>query len=133
MTTIQESTFEESGLTSILIPNNITTVENNAFANNSVLTTATFQDPDGDERPGINNLGVLIFENCTSLVTIVFGFTASVDKCTTSEIAWFKGCNSSLVITVPSTVYDPPVDLTETNYGEYWTYIDDGTNATYHN
>ncbi len=133
LTTIQESTFKESGLTSILIPNNITTVEGNAFADCTNLTSATFQDPDGDERPGINNLGVLIFNNCTSLVNVVFGFTASVDKCTTSEIAWFKGCNSSLVITVPSTVYDPPVDLTETNYGEYWTYIDDGTNATYHN
>ena len=51
-------------------------------------------------------------------------------------MAWFKGCNASLLIKVPVAVYDPdavpPLDLTETNYGEYWTYIDAGTNATYY-
>lgn len=134
LSTIDKDTFNGSKLVELLIPNNITVVNDNAFSNCTYLESVRFDTPNGEAKPGISTLGKLIFENCTSLTDVEFGFTASLDKCTSTDISWFKGCNTGLSIKVPKTVYDEDqsIDLTETNYGTYWNYIDADHNATYY-
>jgi len=133
MTMIKANTFAGSGLVTLRIPNNITIVEDTAFANCIALESVVFEIPSGSNT-GISTLGQSIFSGCLNLVNVDIGFEASVDKCVSTDIAWFAGCNTALSIKVPKTVYDEDESLDDTaaNYGTYWNYIDAGHNATYY-
>ena len=64
MSALNESIFENTGLTSIVIPANINTLNNTAFKNVSNLQTVTFS------AASISFIGSSVFEGCTSLANI---------------------------------------------------------------
>ena len=64
-TTIEDSAFANSGLTSIILPNTITTLGTNAFSSCQYLTSLTLPDT----LTSINSFG---FYGCSSLESITF-------------------------------------------------------------
>ena len=88
MSALNESIFENTGLTSIVIPANINTLNNTAFKNVSNLQTVTFS------AASISFVGSSVFEgyitniNLTKISGTNFG------------TATFKGCTSLLSVTI---------------------------------
>ena len=89
---IQRSMFEDSGITSITIPNNIQTIEKEAFYSCRNLTNITIQ---GD----ITSVGDRAFSGCNALTNI----TLSEGLTTIGEGA-FGWCNSMTSMVIPSSV-----------------------------
>jgi hypothetical protein len=84
--------WECSSLTSITIPNSVTTIEFGAFYHCSALTSITIPD-------GVTSIGSNTFSGCSSLtsITIPNGVTSLGD-------AAFSNCTGLTSITIPSTV-----------------------------
>ena len=83
-----------TGLTSITIPDSVTSIGNNAFNGCTSLTTVTFA-----EGIQLTTIGIGTFTNCTSLASITI--PASV---TTIGVGAFYGCTSLTSITIPDSV-----------------------------
>ena len=92
MTTIGEGAFAKSGLTSIIIPNSVTTIEAVAFSNCTSLTSTTMPD-------GITNIGEYSFYGCTGLSSVTIpGAVTSIGYYA------FAGCTGLRSITIPNLV-----------------------------
>ena len=81
-----------SGLTSITIPDGVTTIGNGAFRACSSLTSITIPD-------GVTSIGDSAFAVCTSLTSITIP-----DGVTTIGNGAFNGCSSLTSITIPNGV-----------------------------
>ena len=79
-------------LTSITIPNSVTSIGNQAFQNCTSLTSITLPD-------GVTSIGNLAFEYCTSLTSITLP-----DGITSIGYYTFQGCRSLTSITIPDGV-----------------------------
>ena len=117
MTSIPNSTFNESGLKTITIPSSITTIGNSAFNACYNLQYITMSN-------NVTTLGSYVFSACQSLVTVILSnqittipgsaFSSCVslryinipDSVTTIESSAFYYCTSLTSITIPQNVTD---------------------------
>ena len=99
MISIGESAFNYcNGVTSITIPNSVTSIENGAFQDCSGLTSITIPN-------SVTSIGYYVFNNCSGLASIVVeaGNTVydSRDNCNalieTASNTLIKGSNSSFI------------------------------------
>ncbi len=81
-----------NSITSIVIPSNITTIDNLAFYGCNGLNSVTIPN-------SVTNIGAQVFEYCSGLTSIVL--PNSVTSIGTSV---FKGCSSLSSITLPNTI-----------------------------
>ena len=88
-----DGTFSECGnITSVIIPNTVTTIGSAAFYGCTGLTSVTIPN-------GITSIASSAFADCTSLTSITIPNTV-----TTIGYAAFYGCTSLTSITIPNTV-----------------------------
>ncbi|MDE6408227.1 MAG: leucine-rich repeat domain-containing protein [Anaeroplasmataceae bacterium] len=123
--------FRCSSLTSITIPNSITSIRYSAFKGCSSLTSITIPD-------SATSIGVSAFEGCSSLTSITIP-----DSVTSIGESAFEGCSSLTSIYYEGTstewnnisIYSNNSDLTSatyyyysetkpTEFGNYWHYVD---------
>lgn len=100
LTTVEESMFEGSGVTSVVIPKGVTTIGKNAFKNCVNLQTVTFEK--GGTK--ILTIGQSAFQGCTSLLAVEIP-----DRCRTNSGVSnpvypigdyaFQGCTSLASVT----------------------------------
>ena len=106
-------------LTSITIPNGVTSIEDNAFANCTGLTTVTFEANSSLESiedsafcaceeltsitipSSVTSIGIRAFEDCTGLETVTFEANSSLESI---EDYAFYNCQALTSITIPSSV-----------------------------
>jgi uncharacterized repeat protein (TIGR02543 family) len=90
LTSIGSSAFSGcSGLTSINIPDGVTTIENSAFFRCSGLTSINIPD-------GVTTIGYSAFQNCSNLNSIIIPVGV-----TTIESSAFQNCSNLNSITIP--------------------------------
>ena len=92
VTTIGSGAFSGSGLTSVTIPNSVTTIENSAFEECSSLTSVTIPN-------NVTTIGSGAFRSCTSLTSITIP-----NSVTTIRDYAFKFCSSLVSVTIPNSV-----------------------------
>ena len=118
VTSIGSSAFEDcSGLTSVTIPDSVTSISDSAFYGCSSLTSITIPD-------GVTSIGSYAFYDCNSLKTVFYKGTAEQWK----EISIRNG-NTNL--TNAARYYysetEPALSSDGTAYdGNYWHYDTDG-------
>ena len=121
VTTIGESAFFEcTGLTSVNIPNSVTTIGPLAFANCSSLSNVTIAE-------GITETGSNMFERCTSLTHIVLPSTI-----TQLIYRTFLDCTSLISVTCLATT--PPTldaEVFDNNASSRKIYVPAASVATY--
>ena len=94
ITSIGQSAFQNSSLTRIVIPDSVTTIGDCAFYNCTSLTSVTF-----GENSQLTSIGSLAFSGCTSLTSI------TIPDSITKIGGWaFADCKSLTSIDVPSSV-----------------------------
>ena len=81
-----------SSLTSITIPNSVTSIGNWAFSSCSALTSITIPN-------SVTNIGSCAFEDCSSLTSITIG-----NSVTSIGFSAFDGCSSLTSITLPNSI-----------------------------
>ena len=86
--------FACSSLTSITIPDSVTSIEDETFIFCSSLTSITIGE-------GVTSIGDQAFRNCTSLTSITFGTNS---KLTSIGNDAFMSCSSLRSITIPDSV-----------------------------
>ena len=93
LTYIGASAFQESGLTSITIPANVTQMASNygAFEGCTSLKTATI-------NASVKELPSNLFKDCTALTTVKFSSNSPITKFKEST---FEGCTSLTSVTLP--------------------------------
>ena len=84
--------YECSSLTSITIPNSVTSIGNNAFEGCSSLTSITIPN-------SVTSIGVSTFEGCSGLTSITIP-----NSVTYIGTRAFDGCSSLTSITIPNSV-----------------------------
>ena len=89
---IPNSAFADCRIKSIIIPDSVTSIGNNAFANCSKLTSVTIPD-------SVTSIGRYAFSGCSSLTSITIP-----DSITRIEECAFGGCSSLISITIPDSV-----------------------------
>ena len=91
--TIQHNAFSGcSNLTSVTIPEGVTTIGSSAFSGCSSLTCVTIPD-------SVTSIGDSAFSNCSSLTSVTIP-----DSVTTIGSSAFYGCSSLTSITIPDSV-----------------------------
>lgn len=90
-----------SGLTLITIPNSVTSIGNIAFDGCSGLTSITIPN-------SVTSIGYSVFRGCTSLTSITIGSSV-----TSIGISAFSGCSNLNSITIPNSVTSI----------EYWAFF----------
>ena len=83
-----------TGLTSITIPDNVTSIGDSAFRGCTGLTSITIPN-------SVQNIGYSAFYNCTNLKTVTF---AENSQCSSIGGSAFNGCKGLTSITIPSSV-----------------------------
>ncbi len=101
VTGINNGAFEGSGLTSVTIPNSVTSIGSSAFRGCTGLTSVIIGD-------GVTTIRGYAFKDCTALTSVTIG-----NSVTTIEDLAFYGCNSLPSITIPNSV---------TSIGDYAFY-----------
>lgn len=81
-----------STLTSIAIPDSVTSIEQQAFQGCSNLTSVTI-------RNGVTSIGDIAFSGCSSLTSITIP-----DSVTSIGVQAFSGCSSLTNITIPDSI-----------------------------
>jgi len=82
-----------SSLTSVTIPDSVTSIGSSAFAGCTSLTSMVIPD-------SVTVVGTSVFNNCTSLTSVTIG------KGVTKIGDWmFSGCSSLTMVTIPDSVY----------------------------
>ena len=107
-------------LTSMIIPNSVTSIGNGAFYDCSSLTSVTIPN-------SVTSIGYYAFRNCTSLTSI------TIPESVTSIENWaFEGCSSLTSMTIPESVtsiggsaFSGCSSLTSVTVGESVTSIGD--------
>lgn len=93
VTSIAEQAFENcSSLTNITIPHNVTNIEDNAFYNCTGLTSITIPD-------SVESIGKSAFSACSNLKSVVIG-----DGVTIISDDLFIGCDSLTTVTIGNSV-----------------------------
>lgn len=92
VTEIGESAFENCSLTSVTIPDSVTSIGNGAFAYCGSLTSVTIPD-------SVTSIGVSAFSNCSSLTSV------TIPDSVTSMGKWvFWDCSNLTSVTIPDGV-----------------------------
>jgi ribosomal protein L32 len=111
-----------SGLTSVTIPNNVTSIGGGTFSNCSSLTSFTIPN-------SVTSIGGYAFEGCSSLTSITIP-----DSVTSIGGYAFEGCSSLINVTIPDSVksidygtFSNCSSLTSITIPNSVTSIDDGT------
>lgn len=92
-TYIGEGAFQRcNGLTTVSLPNGVTTITNSAFYNCSSLTNVTIPD-------SVTSVGNTTFNGCTSLASVIIG-----NGVTSIGNSAFRDCSGLTSITIPSSV-----------------------------
>ena len=84
--------YERNDLTSVAIPDSVTSIESNAFSDCTSLTSVTIGN-------GVTSIGYRAFYNCDSLTSITIP-----DSVTSLGIYAFNGCTSLTSVTIPDSV-----------------------------
>ncbi len=92
--TICEDAFAGSGLHSIELPQNVTTIETGAFKENPYLATATLND-------SLTTLGTNAFLDCPVLERVTFGENSKLNSMGDQA---FRACSSLAEISIPATL-----------------------------
>ena len=92
VTSIGDGAFEYSGLTSITIPESVTSIGNDAFGWCSSLTSVTIPD-------GVTSIGSGTFSGCSSLTSITIP-----ERATSIGDNAFQNCSGLTSITIPESV-----------------------------
>lgn len=92
VTYIGDSAFKNSGLTSVSIPDSVTSTDAYTFYNCKNLETVTF-------GTGLEETSYEMFENCSALTTINFG-----SKLTSLYARTFAYCSALTSVTLPPTI-----------------------------
>lgn len=91
VTSIGERAFEYCGLTSVTIPNSVTSIGWNAFFACRNLTSVTIPE-------GVTSIGSMAFEKCTSLTSITISESAtSIGERAFEDTAWYENQPNGLV------------------------------------
>ena len=90
---IASNAFEKCGvLTSVTIPNSVTSIGNQAFVSCTSLTSVTIPN-------SVTSIGYYAFRDCSSLTSITIGSgVTSIGFCA------FNGCSSLTSVTIPNSV-----------------------------
>ena len=90
---IASNAFEKCGvLTSVTIPNSVTSIGNQAFVSCASLTSVTIPN-------SVTSIGYYAFRDCSSLTSITIGSgVTSIGFCA------FNGCSSLTSVTIPNSV-----------------------------
>ena len=92
VTFIYAQLFRETGITSIVIPNQVTSLGKSAFYSCTALENITFPT-------SLQTIGIWTFGNCTSLTTLTLpNSVTSLDQCA------FRGCSNLETITLSSSL-----------------------------
>jgi len=94
VTSIGDAAFWGGKFTSIMIPDSVTSIGNNAFGNCRALTDITFPD-------SVTSLGERAFEYCTALTSVKFGENS---RLTSIEKYAFSNCKALVSIMIPRSV-----------------------------
>ena len=136
------STFESTGLTSITIPNSVTSISNYAFKSCTSLTSITIPN-------SVTSIGDNAFENCTALTSVTlptnplfisisdytfFGCTGLTSITISNSVtsigdSVFYSCNLLTSITIPNSVTSIGV-ITFEDSGLITVYISSETATT---
>ena len=92
LTTVGSWAFRYSKITSLVIPDSVTSIGTQAFIQCGKLTSVTF-------GKGLKEIGPSAFINCVKLAEI-----ALPDGCTTIGRSAFRGCESLTNVTIPAGV-----------------------------
>ena len=84
--------YDCTGLTSITIPNSVTSIGDRAFCMCTGLTSITIPN-------SVTAIGVCAFQNCTGLTSITIP-----NSVTYIEVGTFSGCTSLTSVTIPKSV-----------------------------
>jgi len=84
--------YDCSGLTSVTIPNSVTSIGNDAFSGCSGLTSFIIPN-------SVTSIGGGVFLDCSSLTSVVIG-----NGITILQKATFAGCNSLITINIPNSI-----------------------------
>ena len=109
----------DTGSTSVVIPDNATTIDNYAFHGYKNLTSVVIPD-------SVTTIGEFAFENCSSLTSVVIP-----DSVTTIGYHAFEGCSSLTSITFKDT--NTWYKTTDSSYtgGTQTSVTNASNNATY--
>lgn len=92
LTTIGNGALRNTGLTSITLPNSLTRIADSAFQSCTSLTSITLPD-------SLTTIGQYAFQSCTSLASITLP-----DSLTSILYSAFNGCTSLTSITFPNSL-----------------------------
>ena len=82
--------YASNGLTSVIIPNNVTIIGGNAFGNCTGLTSVSIGN-------GVTSIGAVAFQNCTGLTSVVIP-----DSVTNIGNGAFQSCTGLGSVVIPS-------------------------------